>query len=192
MLCGMTAPASKKSPARRLRAILLVDGSRQALADQAAHLREIIERHLDVAASLDNFHDPFPDVAADLVVVFGGDGSILRSARQMGFKQLPVLGVNLGRLGFLAEIQPEDLDEILPQIVAGEYRVDREYIPQNRQLWFGAGRHLCLGGPLARAELSSIIELLLGDGRPFRVVSRRYGRRVLIPAYESLVVRKAR
>ncbi|MFM9877881.1 MAG: cytochrome P450 [Rhodoglobus sp.] len=75
--------------------------------------------------------------------------------------------------------------------LAGEYRVDREYIPQNRQLWFGAGRHLCLGGPLARAELSSIIDLLLGDGRPFTVVSRRYGRRVLIPAYESLVVARA-
>jgi cytochrome P450 len=74
--------------------------------------------------------------------------------------------------------------------LAGDYRVDRAYIPQNRQLWFGAGRHLCLGGPLARAELTKIIELLVGDGRPFEVVSRRYGRRVLIPAYESLVVRK--
>jgi len=76
--------------------------------------------------------------------------------------------------------------------LAGEYRVDRDYIPQNRQLWFGAGRHLCLGGPLARAELTKIIELLIGDGRPFEVVSRRYGKRVLIPAYESLVVRKTR
>jgi cytochrome P450 len=75
--------------------------------------------------------------------------------------------------------------------LAGEYRVDRDYIPQNRQLWFGAGRHLCLGGPLARAELTKIVDLLLGDGRPFRVVSRRYGRKVLIPAYESLVVQKA-
>ena len=75
--------------------------------------------------------------------------------------------------------------------LAGQYRVDRDYIPQNRQLWFGAGRHLCLGGPLARAELTKIIELLVGDGRPFRVVSRKYGRRVLIPAYESLVVQKA-
>jgi NAD+ kinase len=124
MLCGMTAAPSKTIAADKpLRAILLVDGSRQALANQAAHLRAIIERHLEVAASLDNFSDPFPDVEADLVVVFGGDGSILRSARQMGFNQLPVLGVNLGRLGFLAEIQPEDLDQILPQIVAGEYRV---------------------------------------------------------------------
>ena len=75
--------------------------------------------------------------------------------------------------------------------VAGGFRVDREYIPQNRQLWFGAGRHLCLGGPLAKAELARIVHLLVGDGRPFEVVSRRYGRRVLIPAYQSLVVRKA-
>ncbi|MCU1423198.1 MAG: cytochrome [Microbacteriaceae bacterium] len=74
--------------------------------------------------------------------------------------------------------------------LAGEYRIDRPYIPQNRQLWFGAGRHLCLGGPLARAELTAMIELLVGDGRPYEVVSREYGRRVLIPAYRSLVVRK--
>jgi len=75
--------------------------------------------------------------------------------------------------------------------LAGGFRIDRPYLPQHRQLWFGAGRHLCLGGPLARAELEAVVELLLGDGRPFEVVSRRYGRKVLIPAYESLVVRKA-
>lgn len=75
--------------------------------------------------------------------------------------------------------------------LAGDYRVDRDYLPQNRQLWFGAGRHLCLGAPLARAELTRMVRLLTGDGRPFEVVSRRYGRRVLIPAYESLVVRRA-
>ncbi|MES2171767.1 MAG: cytochrome P450 [Actinomycetota bacterium] len=75
--------------------------------------------------------------------------------------------------------------------LAGEFRIDRPYIPQNRQLWFGAGRHLCLGGPLARAELTAMIELLIGDGVPYRVVAREYGRRVLIPAYRSLVVQKA-
>ncbi len=74
--------------------------------------------------------------------------------------------------------------------LAGPYRIDRPYLPHHRQLWFGAGRHLCLGGPLARAELGAIVDLLLGDGRPFRVVSRRYGRKVLIPAYASLVVQK--
>jgi cytochrome P450 len=76
--------------------------------------------------------------------------------------------------------------------LAGPFRIDRPYLPQNRQLWFGAGRQLCLGGPLARAELGAIVDLLLGDGRPIEIVSRRYGRRVLIPAYASLIVRKVR
>ncbi|WP_350346920.1 cytochrome P450 [Agromyces sp. G08B096] len=76
--------------------------------------------------------------------------------------------------------------------LAGGFRIDRPYLPQYRQLWFGAGRHLCLGGPLAKAELGAIVDLLVGDGRPFEIVSRRYGRRVLIPAYASLVVRKRR
>lgn len=75
---------------------------------------------------------------------------------------------------------------------AGPFRVDRPYSPHHRQLWFGAGRHLCLGAPLARAELGAMLDVLLGDGRPIEVVRRVPGRRVLIPAYASLVVRKAR
>lgn len=72
----------------------------------------------------------------------------------------------------------------------GRFRIDRPYSPHHRQLWFGAGRHLCLGAPLARAELRSMLQLLIGDGRGFKVVRRAPGKRVLIPAYESLVVRK--
>jgi NAD+ kinase len=119
------AQPQKPASGKPLRAILLVDGSRPQLADRAADLRAIIERNVEVAAAIDDFSKPLPGVQADIVVVFGGDGSILRAARQMGYNQLPVVGVNLGRLGFLADIQPEDLDEVLPQIVAGEYRVVR-------------------------------------------------------------------
>lgn len=121
----MSATAATKTGQRRLRAILLVDGSRPALAERAADLRKTIERNVDVAAAVDDLSRPLPAVGADLLIVFGGDGSMLRAARQMGYEQLPVIGVNLGRLGFLADVQPEELDEILPQIVAGEYRVVR-------------------------------------------------------------------
>ncbi|MCG8450960.1 MAG: NAD(+)/NADH kinase, partial [Pirellulales bacterium] len=56
-------------------------------------------------------------------VVLGGDGSILRAAHQMGYRQLPVIGVNLGRLGFLADLLPEQLDQVLPRVVQGDYTV---------------------------------------------------------------------
>ena len=60
---------------------------------------------------------------ADLAIVLGGDGSILRAVRQMGYRQLPVVGVNLGTLGFLADLSPEELVCALPRLLAGEYRV---------------------------------------------------------------------
>jgi NAD+ kinase len=62
---------------------------------------------------------------ADLAFVFGGDGAILRAARQMGYRQVPVLGVNLGRLGFLADIHPQEFVSAYRQVVAGEYNVTR-------------------------------------------------------------------
>ena len=68
----------------------------------------------------------------------------------------------------------------------GGFSLDREYLPDNRQLWFGAGRHFCLGAPVGRAELSSLLNALLDTGRPWRIVERSYRRRVLIPAYARL------
>jgi NAD+ kinase len=61
--------------------------------------------------------------AADLALVLGGDGAILRAARQMGYRQVPVLGVNLGRLGFLADLSVQDLRASFPAVLRGEYRV---------------------------------------------------------------------
>ncbi len=64
---------------------------------------------------------PVDTTPADLAIVFGGDGSILRAGRQMGDSQIPVLGVNLGRLGFLADIQPEDLEQSLKLLKHGRF-----------------------------------------------------------------------
>ncbi|MCA9114097.1 MAG: NAD(+)/NADH kinase [Planctomycetaceae bacterium] len=60
---------------------------------------------------------------ADLVIVLGGDGAILRACRKLGRRQLPILGVNLGRLGFLADITPDALQTQLQEIVARRYRI---------------------------------------------------------------------
>ncbi len=59
----------------------------------------------------------------DLVVVLGGDGTILRTCRQLGSHQRPILGVNLGRLGFLADLSPGEFREKFPRILAREYQI---------------------------------------------------------------------
>lgn len=60
----------------------------------------------------------------DMLVTLGGDGSMLRAARMASKHGIPILGVNLGRLGFLAEIQPEEWPERLRQALAGDYWVE--------------------------------------------------------------------
>lgn len=65
-----------------------------------------------------------PSAAAhDLVVVLGGDGSMLRTAHWMGYAQRPTLGVNLGTLGFLAHFAPEEFEEAIDEILAGRFRI---------------------------------------------------------------------
>ena len=71
----------------------------------------------------------------------------------------------------------------------GRFDVGRPYVPETRQLWFGAGRHLCLGAPVARAELAHLVSGLASTGRGWRVVRRRPARKVLVPTYAELHVR---
>src|SRR3954453_8239104 len=105
------------------RAIILADGTRPELRGAAERLRPTIERHLKVVSECLDFGTPLDSIDFDLAVVLGGDGSILRASHQMGYRQRPVLGVNLGRLGFLAALQPEQLEQALPEIAGGQCRV---------------------------------------------------------------------
>lgn len=61
----------------------------------------------------------------DFALSVGGDGTFLTSAAVIGDKNIPVLGVNVGHLGFLADVRSQDLDEILQKLVAGEYTIER-------------------------------------------------------------------
>lgn len=63
------------------------------------------------------------DLFADLVVVIGGDGSILRGCRQLGTQQIPIVGINLGRLGFLADLTLDDFCSNLQKLRDGKYGV---------------------------------------------------------------------
>jgi NAD+ kinase len=60
---------------------------------------------------------------SDLVVVLGGDGTFLQVARAIGDSAVPALGVNLGRVGFLAKVEPDELEAALDGIAAGRHSI---------------------------------------------------------------------
>jgi len=98
---------------------------------------------------------------ADFTLVLGGDGAILRAARQMGHRQLPVLGVNLGRLGFLADLSVEALRLWLPKVLEGEYRVTRHVM---FEMFDGTAP-----GPDTRGKLA-LNDVSIFNGAPFHML----------------------
>ncbi len=64
----------------------------------------------------------------DLVIVVGGDGSLLRGARALAKYNVPLLGVNRGRLGFLTDIMPEDIETKVDEVLAGDYISEMRFL----------------------------------------------------------------
>ncbi len=60
----------------------------------------------------------------DLIIVFGGDGTLLNSARQYLDSQIPILGVNMGNVGFLTDISVDNFDNTIKDILSGNYKIE--------------------------------------------------------------------
>jgi NAD+ kinase len=67
---------------------------------------------------------------SEMVVAFGGDGTILSAARTVGPRGTPILGINLGKLGFLAELAPEEMDKAVDDILQNKYMVQERLLLQ--------------------------------------------------------------
>lgn len=60
----------------------------------------------------------------DALLVFGGDGTFLRAADQIKYHAIPILGINKGHLGFLSEIEADELPTVIPRILVGDFSID--------------------------------------------------------------------
>jgi len=119
-----SAPKSISFPGnQRLRVILLSAGQRPQFLNEARRLRPVIEQYADIVGEDFSGQEDVSGAEADLAIVLGGDGSILRAAHQMGQQQLPVIAVNLGKLGFLADISCDELTKILDELSTGRLQV---------------------------------------------------------------------
>ena len=61
---------------------------------------------------------------ADIALSLGGDGTLLKTAAWVGSKQIPIMGVNMGRLGFLADVSPDETEEAIASLHRGDYAIE--------------------------------------------------------------------
>ena len=94
------------------------------LADDIAAALQQLDAHIWIGSTRDEDGLRAHIADLDLLVTLGGDGSMLRAARLGAPYGVPIFGINLGRLGFLAEVRPDEWREFLPRAVLGGYRVE--------------------------------------------------------------------
>ena len=82
-------------------------------------------QHIDIKADKVFTEDDFD---ADFAISMGGDGTFLKTANRVGHRDIPIIGVNMGRLGFLADIQPEEFSNCMKALYDGEYKVENRAV----------------------------------------------------------------
>jgi len=119
----------------------LTGRNNKEIVDSLYAVANFLEDHVDINIVLDvNIADllkdknypvsPIEKLAeqCDLVIVVGGDGSLLQVASMLAEHDLPVVGINRGKLGFLTDILPDELESTLEQVLAGEYKVESRFL----------------------------------------------------------------
>jgi len=133
----------------------------------ASYLRErgakvLVEQEMATLPEVTVVDKPTMVRTADLIVVLGGDGTLLGVARLAGARELHVLGVNLGGLGFLTEVSTRDAVPALERVFAGDYQVDRRTTLAVRVLREGnvvASSQVLNDAVINKSALARIIDL---------------------------------
>ncbi len=117
----------------------------------------------------------------ELLICLGGDGTVLHAARSVIPHEVPILGVNMGRLGFLAEVRPADLKDYLPRLLAGDYRVESRTMLQTKVPDWGVTYHALNDAVVGRKTVS----------RPVYVDVTANGTRLAIHRCDAVIVATA-
>ncbi|NLB88047.1 MAG: NAD(+)/NADH kinase [Syntrophomonadaceae bacterium] len=120
----------------------------------------------DIQVEFDNGSEECFSKNIDLIVVLGGDGTILRAARQYAHQGIPILGVNMGTVGFLSNIEVNEFYQNLDRIIQGDYLIDERMmlevaIHEGQQI---KDKYYCLNEVIIKSKTQRMISLNLAIG----------------------------
>lgn len=126
VIFGNTYQAKKSSHAKELFRLLEKHRAELYICRDFYHfLTNDLKLEIKDATLFDGDH-----FEADMVISIGGDGTFLKAAGRVGRKNIPILGINTGRLGFLADVSPEEMEETFNEIHKGQYNVEERSVLQ--------------------------------------------------------------
>ncbi len=121
---------------------LIIRSDMESRQEKIQQIVTVLNRHARILVHCLDFDRPLPDIAnvslsemvsgVDLVISLGGDGTLLTAARALADINIPLLGINLGRLGFLADVSFDDFESYLDAVVEGRYTVEERFLIEGR------------------------------------------------------------
>ncbi|MFA9478334.1 NAD(+)/NADH kinase [Phycisphaerales bacterium AB-hyl4] len=171
-------PIADASPLPRpIQHVLILANKGKPLVTQALReFRPWLDERVNIAAEVDTDKLQPSDAQdlpeADLAIVLGGDGTFLSQARAFINRDMPLLGVNFGKLGFLAEFTIEDLKHHWPEIADGSCRMSRRMMidvfvyPEGAPEWGGNGATM----PAPSFYAIAMNDAVITAGPPYRMI----------------------
>ena len=150
-------PDTKSLP----RLVILGDPKKARVSEAIEEFTDFAKERAQIAASC-RIDDCTDDILkeVDFAVIFGGDGSIISAARNLSRSSVPVIGVNLGKLGFLAEFSVGELKECFNDIISGKAKIEKRIMLGCRVLSNGKEKF----------RSAAVNDVFISAGPPFRMV----------------------
>jgi NAD+ kinase len=144
--------------------IILGNRKKKKIRETIAELEPLFRKKAHVSIIDTSDERETENLSADLAFVFGGDGAILAACRKLDGRQIPLMGVHMGKFGFLAELTPKEVSQTLEKIFAGEYTISQrmlltcELIRSNQIIKKTSGLNDAV---ISRSSLSRLVSIKL-------------------------------
>ena len=173
---------------------LIVRTDMQSRQQEIQQVVDVLARHARVLVHCLEYEQPLGEISnislnqlvtdVDLVISLGGDGTLLTAARAMAGKNIPLLGINLGRLGFLADVSFDNFESYIDAVMEGRYSVEKRFLIEGR--FFEGDKllstNIALNDIILHSyESSSMIEYEISSGGDLIHVQRSDGVIVTTP-----------
>lgn len=115
--------------------------------DTGYSVANLIKAYIEKAgihvSTVSHKENAYPDEKADMAIVLGGDGTVIRAAKNIAGKNIPILGVNLGTLGFLTEVEKPGMYQALDAVLSGKFSIEKRMVLEG-ETGAGGGRSLAV------------------------------------------------